>query len=108
MAGTVECSSDGTHLAVHHPAGCHHVGTGVGLRDRDAPVHLERRVVVDRRLRVAGRAIEHATVPVRGVLVDAQVGHQHDSIADVGSQVSQRQLHDSTRVERLRADGILG
>ena len=44
---------------------------------------------------------------VIGVLVDAQIGHHDHPIADVGSQIRQAQLHNSLRVEGLRADGIL-
>ena len=58
-------------------------------------------------MRVAGRAIEHAAMPVRRVLVDAQVGHQHHAIADVGRKLAQRHLHDALRVERARAQVVL-
>ena len=54
------------------PAGRYHVGAGLGLRDRDPPVALERGVVVH--LAVVG---EHAAVAVVGVLVQAEVG-DHD------------------------------
>ena len=57
------------------------VGAGVGLRDRDARVALERRVVVD--LAVGG---EQPAVPVVGVLVEAVVGHQDERVADLVAQ----------------------
>ena len=47
VTGLVERGADRADLAVHHPGRRDHVGAGVGLRDRDARVPLERRVVVD-------------------------------------------------------------
>ena len=64
MAGAIESGSDRANLAIHHPAGSHHVGAGVGLRDRDAPVDLECCVVVHRGVRVSRRAVEHTAMPV--------------------------------------------
>ena len=84
------------------------MGAGGGLGDRDPAVDLERGVVVDGGVGVVGGAVEHAAVAVVGVLVDAQIGHQHHPIADLVGQISQAQLHNSLRVEGLRADGILG
>ena len=77
--------------------------SGRGLGDGDARVHVEGQVVVHRTV-----TVEHATVPVVGVLVDAQVGHQHHPVADLVGQVGEGQLDDPVRVERLAADGVLG
>ena len=84
------------------------MGAGGGLGDGDPAVDLQRGVVVDRCLRIVGGPVEHAAVAVIGVLVDAQIGHQHHSIADLGRQIGQAQLHNSLRIEGLRADGIFG
>ena len=84
------------------------MGAGGGLGNGDAAVDLQRGVVVDRGPRIVGRAVEDAAVAVVGVLVDAQIGHQHHSIADVGGKIGEAQLHNSLRVEGFRADGILG
>jgi len=45
---------------------------------------------------------------VIGVLVDAEVGDEHDVIADVVTQVAERHLHDAVRVPRARPFGVLG
>ena len=46
VAGTVERGADRAHLAVHHPAGRHHLSTGVCLRDGDS--ELLRRLTTAR------------------------------------------------------------
>ena len=46
-------------------------------------------------------------MPVVGVLVDAQVGDQHDVVADVAAQVGERQLDDPVGVEGAAAERIL-
>ncbi len=69
VARVVERAADRRHLAVHHAAGADQVRAGLGLRDRDPPVALERRVVVD----LAAVGVEHAAVAVVGVLVQAEV-----------------------------------
>ena len=53
-------------------------------------------------------AVEHPAMTMIGVFVDTQIGHQHDPIANLFGQICQAQLHNSLRVEGLRADGILG
>ena len=90
-------------LAVHHPARCDDVGAGGGLGDGGLGVDLERGVVVD-----VAVLVEHAAVTVVGVLVDAQIGHQHDVVADVVAQVGEGELDDAVGIERPRADGVLG
>ena len=52
--------------------------------------------------------VDDAAVAVVGVLVDAQVGDQHDVVADVAAQVGQGQLHDALGIEGAGADGVLG
>ena len=73
-----------------------------GLGQRGLGVDLERGVVVD-----VAALVEHAAVAVVGVLVDAQVGDQHDVVAEVAAQVGQRELHDAVGVEGAAADGVL-
>ena len=89
-------------LAVHHPARRDDVGAGSGLGDGRLGVDVERGVVVDHAV-----LVEDAAVAVVGVLVDAQVGHQHDVVAEVGAQIAQGDLHDAVGVERPAADGVL-
>ena len=60
---------------------------------------VERGVVVD-----AAALVEHAAVAVVGVLVDAQVGDQHDVVADVAAQVGERQLDDAVGVVGAAAE----
>ena len=45
--------------------------------------------------------------PWLGVLVDAEIGHQHDLVADLAAQLAQRDLDDAVGVERRRADLVL-
>ena len=56
---------------------------GIGLRDRDARVTVERRVVVD-----IARRSQQAAMTVVGVLVEAIIGHEHERIADFVAQVA--------------------
>ena len=84
------------------PLGATTCGAGAGLGHRGPGVDLERGVVVD-----VAAIVEHAAVAVVGVLVDAQVGDQHDVVADVAAQVGERELHDAVRVEGAAADGVL-
>jgi len=65
-------------------------------------VHLERGVVVDMTL-----CIDDSAVSVRGVFVDAQVGHQHDAVVVTLAKTTERHLHDSLGVERARTNRIL-
>ena len=65
-------------------------------------VHLQRRVVVDPA--VGG---EHAAVAVVGELVEAQVAHHHDRVADLGDDVGDRDVEDPVGVERAGAGGVL-
>jgi len=89
-------------LPVHHPTGSHDLGTRSSLGERRPTVQIDRGVIVD----VAG-VVDDATVPVIGVLVDAQVGDHHDVVADVAAKVGQGQLHDPIGVVRTAADRIL-
>ena len=102
MAGGVEPGPDRSDLAVHHPARGDDVRPGVGLGHGDARIQLQRGVVVDRAV-----AVEHPAVAVVGVLVDTQVGHQHDLLGKV-SEVAEGELDDALRVVRLATRRILG
>ena len=62
---------------------------------RHLGVHLERRVVVDPA--VGG---EHAAVAVVGELVEAQVAHHRERVADLGDHVGDRDVEDAVGVER--------
>ena len=102
VAGGVEGRADGGDLAVHHPRRGDHVDPGVGLRHGDLGVALERGVVVDPAV-----GSDDAAVAVVGVLVEAQVGHQHDLAAEAVTQIGEGELHDAVGVGRARADGVL-
>ena len=95
-------ATDGGDLAVHHPGRGDDGRARVGLGDRHPPVQLDGRVVVD----LAPRR-EDAAVAVVGVLVEAQVGDEHDVVAHLRDEVAQRDLHDAVGVPRLRALGVL-
>ena len=101
-AVVVEGLADGHHGAVHHPGGGDDVGARRGLGQCDLAVELEGGVVVD--LAVVG---EQPAVAVRGVLVEAEVGHQHDLVAEGVAQLAQRHLHDAVGVPRTRAPLVL-
>ena len=73
----VERGPDVADLAVHHPGEPEHRRAGGGLCQRHRGVALEGGVVVDRP--VVG---EHAAVPVVGELVEAEVGHDDEVVAD--------------------------
>ena len=62
-----------------------YVRAGGRLRDGSLRVDLERRVVVDDAV-----LVDDAAVAVIGVLVDAEVGHQHDIVAEGLPEVAQR------------------
>ena len=78
------------------PLGPTMVTPGLGLRDRDPPVPLERGVVVH--VAVVG---EHAAMAVIGVLVQAQVADHHVLVAELVVQRRERALRDPVRVPRL-------
>ena len=73
-------------LAVHHPARRDHVGAGRGLGDRD----LRRSSSSVASLSTVPSAREQAAVAVVGVLVEAEVGDQHQLVAEVVAQLAQR------------------
>ena len=91
------------HLAVHHPGGGHDVGAGLGLGQR-RPGRSSSRVAS---LSTSPSVVEHAAVAVVGVLVEAEVGHEHEVVADLVAEVAQRDLDDAVGVPRLRALGVL-
>ena len=78
------------------------MGAGLGLGHRHVGVEVERGVVVD-----VAVVVEQPAVAVVGVLVEAQVGHDHDVVAQVAAQVAQGHLHDPVGVPRLGARGVL-
>ena len=95
-AAAVEGGADGAHLPVHHPRRGHDVSAGGGLGQSDAGVDLEGGVVVH-----AAAAVEHAAVPVVGVLVHAQIRDQHHLVTEIGAQIGQRRLHDAVGIPRF-------
>ena len=82
-------------LAVHHPARAPDVGPGVGLGDGGPLRRAEGGVVVDLAV-----GVDDPAVAVVGVLVDAEVGDEHELVADLVAQVAQRELHDARRDPR--------
>ena len=89
-------------LAVHHPRRGAHVDPGIGLGDRDLGIALERGVVVD-----LTRRRQQPAVPVVGVLVEAQVGHQHQRVADVVTKLAHGHLDDPVRIRCPGSGGVL-
>ena len=89
----VERGADGGDLAVHHPARCHDVGARIRLGHGDALVQLERGVVQH-----LARWAQHATVSMVGVLVETEVGHQHQLVTDGGAQGAQCHLHHAVGI----------
>jgi len=78
VRAVIEGFADRGDAAIHHVAGRDDVGSCVGVDQRDAGEHLERRVVVDVDHAVAP-GVEDAAVTVVGVFVDADVCH-HDEL----------------------------
>ena len=80
VPGRVQRGADRADLAVHHAARADHV------RRRPRPARPPSRrtapSVASLSTRPSGR--QHAAVPVVGELVQAQVGHDHDVVADLG------------------------
>ena len=89
-------------LAVHHPRRGDDVGARLGLGHRDPGVELEGGVVVD-----LAPVVEDAAVAVVGVLVEAEVGDEHDRVAELVAQVAQGHLHDAVGVPGPRPVGVL-
>ena len=69
----VECGADRCDTSVHHVAGRHDVGTGVGVARGGAGDQLDARVVVDLAVH------DNAAVAVVGVRAQAHVG-DHDQV----------------------------
>jgi hypothetical protein len=103
VAGRVQGGPDGGHLPVHHPRGGDHVGAGDRLGHRHPGVEVQGGVVVDRA--VGG---QDAAVAVVGVLVEAEVGHDHQVVAHLVADVGQPHLGDPGRVPGRRTDRVLG
>ena len=100
-AGLVERPADRGHAAVHHVGGRDDVGAGPGVRQRDPREQRERRVVVD--VAVA----DDAAVAVRGVLVEADVGHDERAPGPPSSGPAHGLLHGAAVVPGLAAGLVL-
>lgn len=68
-AGIDQASFDRTNASVHHVTGGDAVCTGLGIVDGDLSQSLNRRLVVDRAVRVKDTA-----VAVRGIFAETNVG----------------------------------
>ena len=84
------------------PLGATTSAPAVGLRLRHLSVEVDGGVVVD-----VPVLVDEPAVAVVGVLVEAQVGHDHEVVAHVRAQVAQGHLHDALGVPRARALGVL-
>ncbi len=78
------------------------MGAGTGLRERDRAVPLQGGVVVDLAL-----VRQQAAVTVVGVLVQAEVRHDHQIVADFRNEIGESELHDPGRVVRGRTAAVL-
>jgi hypothetical protein len=85
VARLVERLADRAHAPIHHVGRRDHVRARFHVRQRRARDEVERRIVHDPPI------LDHAAVPVAGVLAEAHVGHDE--------QVGNRLLHG--------ADGLL-
>ena len=92
-AVVVERLADRGDAAVHHVARRDDVGARLDVADGGAGEQLEAAVVVH--LAVD----DHAAVAVRGVLAEADVGHQHE-LGEAGPQRAQRLLDDPVLLPR--------
>ena len=84
------------------PLGATMSAPGLGLGQRDAPVQLDGRVVLDLAI-----GPEHPAMTVVGVLVEAEVGHQDELVADGVAQGPEGALDDAVGVVGLGPRGIL-
>ncbi len=75
---------------------------GLGLREGDPPVALERLVVVD-----VPVVVQHPAMPVIGVLVQTEVGDHDVFVAELGTERPKGHLRDAVGVPRLGALGVL-
>ena len=102
MPGGVERAPNDTDLAVHHAARTDHVDAGLRVGDAHLGVQVEGGVVVD-----ATPRVKHPAVAVIGELIEAEVGHHDQRIADLGDRIGDRDVEDATGVERPRSGRIL-
>ena len=77
------------------------MGAGVGLGHGHPGVDLHGAVVVD-----VPVGVEHAAVPVVGELVQADVAHDDQVIADFGADVADGLVEDAVRIQRGGALGV--
>lgn len=78
------------------------MGAGVGLDLGHLGVPFQRGVVVDPSV-----GVEDTAVAVVGELVQAQVGHDHEVVADLGAHVPEGDLEDAVGVGAGGAGGVL-
>ncbi len=101
VTGLVEGLPDHPDLPVHHAAGRHEVGPGLGLSDGRPSVELEGGVVEDR------PTFEHAAVSVVGVLTQAEVAHDDGVVAELLLQGRESSLGDALGIVGGRAGRVL-
>ncbi len=101
-ARPVEGAADRADLAVHHPARRDDRGTGVGLGQGDASVEFERRVVVDRAV-----GTKDPAVTVAGVLIETEVGHEDELVAELVAQRAKRDLRDALGIPGATPEFVL-
>ena len=89
-------------MTVHHAARGHDRRTGVRLGQRDASVQFERRVIVDRAV-----IAQHAAVTVTRVLIETEVRHEDQLVAEIVAERTQRHLRDALRVPGAAAELVL-
>ena len=96
----VERVADGGDAAVHHVAGGDDVGAALGVRDRHLGEQLEGDVVEHLTL------LDHAAVPVVGVLAEAHVGDDHQ-FRELVLDGADGHLHDALVVVGAGGGGVL-
>jgi hypothetical protein len=90
VAHRVQRGSDHPYLPVHHPGRTQQVRAGRSLGQCHLRVPDQRGIVVH-----GSACIQHTAVAVIGELVQAQVGHQHGGVADLGLEVGQGEIQDA-------------
>ena len=102
MLGQLQRFADRLHAAVHHVRRCHHLGTGLGMRQR----LLDQRIDGDVVLHIAG-FVEDAVLTVSGERVEGHVT-DHPEFGEFRPQGADRALGDTVRVPGFRPiEGLL-
>ena len=78
------------------------MSAGLSLGQCGPLIELEGGIVVD-----FSRIVDNPAVTMVGVLIDAQVSHQNDVVANVITQIRQGALDDAIWIPSLGANGIL-